>query len=216
MPSSFDLVIPRPQFVEPGGDERFAITATPPSRSRPATLGRRWVANYLAQTNRHCRGGTTAAASSQRRHVAGRRIALARRCRRARRATKATSSSSPPIASRFARATPPACSTASRRSVSCCPPSSSTRPSARTRRGPSPRPSGRIVDEPRFGWRGAMLDVVAPLLRRRRGQALHRSDRALQAEPAAPAPVRRPGLARSRSQVARPDDARRRHRSRRR
>ncbi len=106
------------------------------------------------------------------------------------------------------------CSTACRRSVSCCPPRWSTaaldgRALQRARRCAS-------STAPRFAWRGAMLDVVAPLLRRRRRQALHRPDGAVQAEPPAPAPLRRPGLAHRDPLVAQPARARRQHPGRRR
>ena len=50
-------------------------------------------------------------------------------------------------------------------------------------------PAGHIVDRPRFAWRGAMLDVARHFFTRRRGQALHRPDGALQAQPPAPAPT---------------------------
>ena len=56
----------------------------------------------------------------------------------------------------------------------------------------------------------------ATLLHRGRGEALRRSARAVQDEPAAPASRGRPGLAHRDHVVAEPDDARRQHRSRRR
>ena len=76
--------------------------------------------------------------------------------------------------------------------------------------------TGRIADRPRFGWRGAMLDVARHFFGARRRQALHRPDGALQAEPPAPAPVRRPGLAHRDQVLAEPHGTRRQHRGRRR
>ena len=57
---------------------------------------------------------------------------------------------------------------------------------------------------------------VTALLRRRRGQALHRPARHVQGQRAAPAPRRRPGLADPDRQLAPADDVRRQHRGRRR
>ena len=85
-----------------------------------------------------------------------------------------------------------ASSGARRRCASSCPPRS--RPRAPST-GPWHVPRG---DDPRpAALRVARGDARRrpPLLRRRRGQAAHRPDGALQAQPPAPAPDRRPGLA---------------------
>ena len=60
-------------------------------------------------------------------------------------------------------------------------------------RGASPR--GTIHDRPRFAWRGAMLDVARHFFGVDDVKRLDRPDGALQAQPPAPAPHRRPGLA---------------------
>ena len=56
-------------------------------------------------------------------------------------------------------------------------------------------PAARIEDRPRFAWRGAMLDVARHFFGPGRRPPLHRPDGPLQAEPPAPASLRRPGLA---------------------
>ena len=76
---------------------------------------------------------------------------------------------------------------------------------------PRPRRGAARQDSGSAALRLARRDARRrpPLLRRRRGQALHRPDRALQDQPSAPAPLRRSGLAHRDQVVAEPDGPRR-------
>ncbi len=213
MPSSFDLVIPRPQLVEPGGDARFAITADTAITVSAGNARATWVANYLAQTYWHCRGAT-AAARGERRHVAASRDRPCRRRRRARRGRRIRARRRPGRRhdSRARRRRPvlrrPVVSTAAPRlrRIRSGPPGQDP-PGDRARRPHRRRAAIRVAR--RHARR------LAPFLHGERGQAIRRSDGALQAEPPAPAPVRRSRLAHRDPQVARSHGARRALRSRR-
>ena len=61
--------------------------------------------------------------------------------------------------------------------------------------GALPVPPVTIEDAPRFGWRGFMLDVARHFMPKDVRTALPRPDGRPQAQRAAPAPDRRPGLA---------------------
>ena len=100
---------------------------------------------------------------------------------------------------------PDAAPAAARRGRAALPPA---RPLADRRR--------HVTDRPRYAYRGAMLDVSRHFFTVARGGALHRRARALQAQQAAPAPQRRPGLAHRRRPLAAAGPARRAHRGRRR
>ena len=157
MPSSFDLVIPRPPLVEPGGNARFAITADTAITVTPGNAGAQWIATHLARTI-----GIAAAPQPPR---------------------VVTDGSSPPgaIALVIDAAAP-----GSAEGYELVVTESGVTVRARETAGlfygvqsfrqllpafveyeavrpdktrPVTAPVGRIVDEPRFGWRGAMLDV---------------------------------------------------------
>ena len=157
MPSSFDLVIPRPQLVEPGGDARFAITADTAITVTAGNVRATWVANYLAQTI-----GIAAAAQPPRVVSDGTSPPAA--------IALVVDAAAPGGAEGYELVVAPDAVTIRARDAAglfygvqsfrqllpAFVEYEAVRPD-KTR--PVSAPVGRIVDEPRFGWRGAMLDV---------------------------------------------------------
>jgi hexosaminidase len=157
MPSSFDLVIPQPQLVEPGGDARFAITADTTITVSAGNPRATWVANYLAQII-----GIAAAPQPPRVVSDGTSppgaIALV------------VDAAAPGGAEGYELVVAADAVTIRARDAAglfygvqsfrqllpAFVEYEAVRPD-KTR--PVTAPVGRIVDEPRFGWRGAMLDV---------------------------------------------------------
>ena len=72
-------------------------------------------------------------------------------------------------------------------------------------------PAGRIVDRPRFAWRGAMLDVARHFFTVEDVKRYIDLHRAVQGQQAPPSPVRRSGLADRDQVVAEAHDARWKH-----
>ena len=191
----------RPSRCSPG--DRLAASG----RCRQGAGGAHRVADQLAAQLRRSTGLPAARTSGG----AGRRSG-SRPTARARSVPRATSCGPTTRLSPSRRRRRRACSAASPPCGSCCRP-------RRTRRtcspGPGRSPVPTISDAPRYAYRGTMLDVSRHFFSRGRGQALHRPRVALQAEQAAPAPGRRPGLADPGRQLAAAHDVRRQPRGRR-
>ena len=147
----------------------------------------------------------------RRRRAARRDRAAARRRRVARRrgvrARRSSADSVRLVAARRRRGSSAAC----RRCGSCCPPGSRRSRARCAWRRAWTVPAGPHRRPPALRVARRMLDVARHFFTVERGEAVHRPARALQAQHAAPAPVRRPGLAHPDRRVAEARDRRRQH-----